>query len=105
MFLGVESGGFDLLAFLEKTWLTVEVILGIGLMIFIHELGHFLAAKKSGKQHLSVPCCLGATSPPADYPAPGTCQSHSAMLNRLISTPWRGPLHTNTAAISACLSQ
>jgi len=48
MFLGVESGGFDLLAFLEKTWLTVEVILGIGLMIFIHELGHFLAAKKSG---------------------------------------------------------
>lgn len=48
MFLGVESGGFDFLAFLEKTWLTVEVILGIGLMIFIHELGHFIAAKKSG---------------------------------------------------------
>jgi len=48
MLLGVESGGFDLLALLEKTWLTVEVILGIGLMIFIHELGHFLAAKNSG---------------------------------------------------------
>lgn len=48
MFLGVESGGSEFLAFLEKTWLTVEVILGIGLMIFIHELGHFLAAKKSG---------------------------------------------------------
>ncbi len=38
----------DIIAYLERTWLTLEVILGIGLMIFIHELGHFIAAKKAG---------------------------------------------------------
>jgi len=36
------------LAFLEKTWLISQVVIGIGLMIFIHELGHFVAAKKTG---------------------------------------------------------
>lgn len=35
-------------SFLASTWLWVKVALGIGLVIFVHELGHFLAAKLFG---------------------------------------------------------
>jgi regulator of sigma E protease len=42
------ESGFDLMQYLEQFWLIFQVIFGIGLMIFIHELGHFLAAKKVG---------------------------------------------------------
>jgi regulator of sigma E protease len=48
MLLAAASADPGFFAFLEKTWLILEVILGIGFMIFIHELGHFLAAKKTG---------------------------------------------------------
>jgi regulator of sigma E protease len=44
----VTETGFDFMGFLEQFWLIFQVIFGIGLMIFIHELGHFLAAKKVG---------------------------------------------------------
>ena len=40
--------GFDLFSMAEQVWLWFQVIFGIGLMIFIHELGHFMAAKKIG---------------------------------------------------------
>lgn len=43
-----QDAGFDLVPFLEQLWLWFQVIFGIGLMIFIHELGHFAAAKKIG---------------------------------------------------------
>src|SRR5262245_58156484 len=51
-----ETGGLRLaliiaaglaLGFLAGWWLLV-MVLGIGLMIFLHELGHFLTAKWSG---------------------------------------------------------
>ncbi|MEM9646127.1 MAG: site-2 protease family protein, partial [Planctomycetota bacterium] len=32
----------------STTWLWVKVALGIGLVVFVHELGHFLAAKFFG---------------------------------------------------------
>ncbi len=35
-------------AFLSQFWLWVKVALGIGFIIFVHELGHFLAAKTFG---------------------------------------------------------
>jgi regulator of sigma E protease len=41
-----DTGG--VLAWLQSTWLWVQVALGIGLVIFVHELGHFLAAKTFG---------------------------------------------------------
>jgi regulator of sigma E protease len=34
--------------YLERVWLIFEVVIGIGFMIFIHELGHFFAAKWAG---------------------------------------------------------
>ncbi|MEM9368495.1 MAG: site-2 protease family protein [Planctomycetota bacterium] len=37
-----------LAGFLASTWLWVKVALGIGFVIFVHELGHFLAAKSFG---------------------------------------------------------
>ena len=46
MYFAVTEPGFDLIAFLEPIWLSFQVIFGVGLMIFIHELGHFVAAKK-----------------------------------------------------------
>ncbi|MBU0755398.1 MAG: RIP metalloprotease RseP, partial [Planctomycetes bacterium] len=48
MVLAVTEPGFGILAQLEQVWLWIQVFFGIGLMIFIHELGHFLAAKKVG---------------------------------------------------------
>lgn len=45
MYIAVVEGIF---AFLEQIWLWFQVVFGIGLMIFIHELGHFMAAKKVG---------------------------------------------------------
>ena len=33
---------------LSGTWLWAKVLLGIGLVVFVHELGHFLAAKLFG---------------------------------------------------------
>ena len=30
------------------SWLTLKVLFGVGLVIFVHELGHFLAAKWAG---------------------------------------------------------
>ncbi|WP_338020169.1 site-2 protease family protein [Rhodopirellula sp. P2] len=41
-----DTGG--ILAWLQSTWLWIQVALGIGLVIFVHELGHFLAAKTFG---------------------------------------------------------
>ncbi len=37
-----------LVSLFASTWLWVKVALGIGLVIFVHELGHFLAAKACG---------------------------------------------------------
>ena len=37
-----------LTALLGKVWLGVQVALGLGFVIFVHELGHFLAAKTFG---------------------------------------------------------
>lgn len=37
-----------LAALLGKVWLGVQVALGLGFVIFVHELGHFLAAKTFG---------------------------------------------------------
>lgn len=48
MLLGIAEPGFDILALISQVWLWCQVVLGIGLIIFIHELGHFLAAKKVG---------------------------------------------------------
>jgi len=42
-----DSPGF-LASLLGGTWLWTKVLLGIGLVIFVHELGHFLAAKLFG---------------------------------------------------------
>ncbi|MFG0290668.1 MAG: site-2 protease family protein [Rhodopirellula sp. JB044] len=41
-----EPGFFA--SFLSGTWLWTKVLVGIGLVIFVHELGHFLAAKLFG---------------------------------------------------------
>ncbi|EMI29247.1 site-2 protease family protein [Rhodopirellula europaea] len=41
-----DTGG--VIAWLQTTWLWTQVALGIGLVIFVHELGHFLAAKTFG---------------------------------------------------------
>ncbi|MEO9591030.1 site-2 protease family protein [Rhodopirellula bahusiensis] len=41
-----DTGG--IFAWLQSTWLWIQVALGIGLVIFVHELGHFLAAKTFG---------------------------------------------------------
>jgi len=48
MFLATAEVGFEILPYIEKAWLWFQVVFGIGLMIFIHELGHFIAAKKIG---------------------------------------------------------
>ncbi|MFH2001819.1 MAG: site-2 protease family protein, partial [Planctomycetota bacterium] len=48
MYLGITESSFNLLEYLSQIWLWCQVVLGIGLIIFIHELGHFLAAKKVG---------------------------------------------------------
>lgn len=48
MYLASMASEPGVFAFLERTWLIVQVVIGIGLMIFIHELGHFIAAKKTG---------------------------------------------------------
>ncbi|MEM1224371.1 MAG: site-2 protease family protein [Planctomycetota bacterium] len=37
-----------LTSFLGSSWLWVKVALGIGLVVFVHELGHFVAAKTFG---------------------------------------------------------
>ncbi|MEM6980082.1 MAG: site-2 protease family protein, partial [Planctomycetota bacterium] len=37
-----------LVSWFMSTWLWVKVALGIGLVVFVHELGHFLAAKTFG---------------------------------------------------------
>lgn len=42
-----DDPGF-LVSLLTSTWLWTKVALGIGLVIFVHELGHFLAAKLFG---------------------------------------------------------
>lgn len=42
-----DEPGF-LISLLNSTWLWTKVALGIGLVIFVHELGHFLAAKLFG---------------------------------------------------------
>ncbi len=42
-----EEPGF-LIGLLSQVWLWVKVAIGIGLVIFVHELGHFLAAKFFG---------------------------------------------------------
>ncbi|MCC9658201.1 site-2 protease family protein [Rhodopirellula halodulae] len=41
-----DAGG--IMSFLQSTWVWIQVALGIGLVIFVHELGHFLAAKTFG---------------------------------------------------------
>ena len=33
---------------LSSGWSIIMVVLGLGLIIFLHELGHFLMAKKNG---------------------------------------------------------
>ncbi|MDP6538540.1 MAG: RIP metalloprotease RseP [Planctomycetota bacterium] len=33
---------------LQSAWVILEVVLGVGLVIFVHELGHFLAARACG---------------------------------------------------------
>jgi len=43
--LTIANADPGIFAALEQTWLIIKVIFGIGLMIFIHELGHFFAAK------------------------------------------------------------
>ncbi len=48
MYFAIESAGVDLPGLIEKIWLWFQVVFGIGFLIFIHELGHFLAAKKIG---------------------------------------------------------
>ena len=45
--LATEDVG-PLVSLFASTWLWVKVALGIGLVIFVHELGHFLAAKACG---------------------------------------------------------
>lgn len=37
-----------LLATLATTWVVLKVLIGLGLVIFVHELGHFLVAKACG---------------------------------------------------------
>lgn len=45
----LADGSLDqLLNWLNVTWIIVKVIIGFTLIIFIHELGHFLAAKWTG---------------------------------------------------------
>ncbi|MEK7776218.1 MAG: site-2 protease family protein, partial [Planctomycetota bacterium] len=36
------------MSYVSESTNVIQVILGIGLLIFIHELGHFLVAKKIG---------------------------------------------------------
>ena len=48
MVLALADSGSSILVVLEKAFLWFQVVFGIGLMIFIHEMGHFLAAKKIG---------------------------------------------------------
>lgn len=38
----------DLSSLLPKAWMIIEGIIAVGLLIFVHELGHFLAAKACG---------------------------------------------------------
>ena len=47
LLLAESDGGF-LVSTLSQVWLWTRVALGIGLVIFVHELGHFLAAKTFG---------------------------------------------------------
>ncbi len=42
------ADGYWLMAFFESTYNLALIILGFGLLIFVHELGHFLAAKWAG---------------------------------------------------------
>ncbi len=48
MFFAIAETGSGFLELIKPYWLGFQVVFGIGLMIFIHELGHFLAAKKIG---------------------------------------------------------
>ena len=43
-----DSGPSAIAGLLAQVWLWFKVALGIGLVIFVHELGHFLAAKTFG---------------------------------------------------------
>jgi regulator of sigma E protease len=51
LFAGIFSGLFDALAWLldpNNWWVILQVALGLGFVIFVHELGHFLVAKACG---------------------------------------------------------
>lgn len=41
-------GAFDILAILDTLYTILKVAIGLGLVIFVHELGHFLVAKACG---------------------------------------------------------
>lgn len=47
-FLAATEDPSWIISLLTSTWLWTKVALGIGLVIFVHELGHFLAAKLFG---------------------------------------------------------
>lgn len=42
------QGDSTSMAYLTNIWFIIEVVIGFGLLIFVHELGHFLAAKLVG---------------------------------------------------------
>lgn len=44
----IGESSFWLFKYLDNVWPITQMILGIGLIIFVHELGHFLAAKACG---------------------------------------------------------
>ena len=41
-------GSIDILAWLDTAYTILKVAIGLGLVIFVHELGHFLVAKACG---------------------------------------------------------
>src|SRR5439155_9391613 len=45
--LGTTGGPVQIMEWLKSGWAIALVVLGLGLIIFIHELGHFIMAKKN----------------------------------------------------------
>jgi regulator of sigma E protease len=51
LFGGILDGLIDAIAWLlspSNWWVILQVALGLGFVIFVHELGHFLVAKACG---------------------------------------------------------